>query len=93
MLGDGVQGGGGLVQDDDGPVFVQGPGQHQPLQFPAGEQQAVLVNALADVGGPALGQGLVLFPQPRPFDGVLHAGGVRALRHLGDVVREGGVKH
>src|SRR5699024_1278800 len=93
VLGDGVQGGGGLVQDDDGPVFVQGPGQHQPLELAAGELDAVLVDAGADVGGPTLGQGAVSLPQARPLDGVLHAGGVGAFWDLGDIVGKGGIKY
>ena len=93
LLGDGVQGGGGLVQHQDGPVLVQGPGQHQPLGLAAGQLHAVLKDLAADGGGHPLGQGHDLFRQT----GLVQAGhdpaGVNALHPLGHVFRHAGLQH
>ena len=53
MLILGVDAGGGLVQEDDGGVLQDGPGDGDPLLLAAGERAA----ALADDGVIAIGQG------------------------------------
>ena len=51
-----VQGRRGLVENQNGTVLVEGPGQHQPLGLAAGEENAVQKHLPAHVGLRALGQ-------------------------------------
>ena len=49
-LGDGVEGGGGLVQDDEGGVLIQGAGNGDLLRFAARDVHAVLGKLLVQHG-------------------------------------------
>ena len=60
MLGNGVQGGGGFIQGQNRPIFVQRPGQHQPLQLTAGQLHTVFVDFLAQMGVVPTGEGFDL---------------------------------
>ena len=44
VLRDGVQGGGGLVEHEDGAVLEDGPGDRHPLLLAAGQLQTPLPN-------------------------------------------------
>ena len=72
-LGDGIQGGGGLVQDQDGRILQENPRNGHPLFLAAGEQSA----PLAHIGVEAIGHGqdvLVDFGLLRRLDDLLHRG-------------------
>ena len=72
-LGDGVQGGGGLVQDQDGGILQEDPGDGHALLLAAGEEGA----ALTDIGVEALGHSqdiLVDLGLFRSLDDLLHGG-------------------
>ena len=64
-LCNGIQCGGGLIQDDEGRILVQGPGQRDLLLFPAGHVHAVLVQVLAQISIQALGKLVQPVPKPR----------------------------
>ena len=69
-LRQGVQGGGGLVQDQKGRVLVEGPGEAQPLSLPAGEVHAVLLHLLGEAGVQSLGEGVDGLPQSGTVQGL-----------------------
>ena len=62
-LGDGVQGGGCLVQDQDGGIFQEDPGNGDALLLSAGEQGA----PLSHIGPEALGHGKNILVDLRLF--------------------------
>ena len=87
-LGDGVQGGGGLVQDQDGGIFQENSCDGNSLLLAAGEERA----PLADVGVEAVGHGQDVLVDLRllcRLDDLLHGGiGLAVADVLEDGVRE-----
>lgn len=90
VLSQGVQGGGGFVQGENGPVFIKGPGQHQPLGLPAGELYPVLEHLTAQLGIQPLGQRLHRFGQARLGKAGPYPVRIDALHPLGHVFRHAG---
>ena len=80
-LRDGVQGRGGFVQDHEGGVLVESPGQHEPLGLPAGEGAAQLAHrgvvALGQAGDEIVGVG-----QLRRFHALLVGGAEVAIADI-----------
>ena len=73
-LGDGVQGGGGLVQNQDGRIFQEDPGNGHPLLLPAGQHHP----PLAHIGVEAVGHSYDVVVNLRPLGRLndLRLGGV-----------------
>ena len=93
VLGNGVQRGGGFVQRQDRPVFVQRPRQHQPLGLPAGKFYAVLVHLAAQLGVQPVGQGAHRFGQAGLVQALPYPAGVDAVQPLGHVLGHAGLQH
>jgi len=89
VLGNGIQRGGGLIQNHD----FAGPGEHPGdgdfLIFPAGEHRAVVVEFPGQGGILLAGEGLHLFPDAAVFHPLRRV--LPLLR--GDVVLEQNVLH
>ena len=66
-LCNGVQRRDRLVQNQHRRIFIQRPGQHQPLQLAAGQFRRSLVNQLAKMRLDAVWQGLDFLRKPRFF--------------------------
>ena len=66
----GIESGGGLVQHQNGAVFIEGSCQHEPLGLAAGEEDAVQMDFPAHVGVNPLGQCLDGFGEPGLFQTV-----------------------
>src|SRR5699024_2100624 len=90
--GDGVKGGGGLLQYQERAVVIQGAGEHQPLGLPARQLYAVQIDLLAQVGVIALGQGSDLFGQDRLGNAGFHFVHVDAVHPLGHCLGNGDVQ-
>lgn len=81
-----VQGSGGLIQYYEGGIFIERPGQHQPLGFTAGEHDGILMDITAQLLIILLRQGLYFFGKPGFFDAFTdtgHIDGIFCLGHIG----------
>ena len=63
-LGNGVQGGGGFVQNDERGIFIQCPGNGDFLGFPAGNLHTIVGQILIKHRIQPLGQTLQTVPKP-----------------------------
>ena len=87
-LGDGVQSGGGLVQDEEGGVLVQRPGDGDLLGLAAGDIHAVLCQVLVQPGVQPIGHGVQPVAEPGVLQALLRPGPVVVCR-AGHVLPQG----
>ena len=77
-LGHGIEGGGGLVQDDEGGVLVQRPGNGDLLGLAAGDLNAVLAVVLVELGVQPRGQCFQTLAEAGVSQGLFNPPGVIA---------------
>ena len=93
VLGNGVERGGRLVEQQDGRVLIERSGEHEPLHFAAGEQHAVLEHLSADVRFEIVRQRRHALREPRLFETFAHARLVDALARLRNVFLQRRFEH